>query len=136
MKIWAQLLLRIALGASMLSAVADRFGFWGKQAAWGNWENFESYTQKLTFFLPEFLSQFSAYSATFLELIFSILLMIGFKIKWVAYGTCFLMFTFAVCMAISLGFKAPLDYSVWIGSAAALLLATQDEYPLSIDYKK
>lgn len=135
-KIWPQLLLRIALGISMLSAVADRFGLWGKQAAWGNWESFENYTQTLTFFLPKILSQFSAYTATFLEVTFGIFLIIGFKTKWTAYGTSFLMFSFALCMAISLGFKAPFDYSVWIGSAAALLLATQDEYPLSIDYKK
>jgi len=35
-------------------------------------------------------------------------------------------------MAVTLGPKAPLDYSVWLGSAAAFLLATQnDGYPKS-----
>ncbi|MFP7657801.1 hypothetical protein [Chryseobacterium proteolyticum] len=45
-----QLFLRVAIAVTMLSAVADRFGFWGKNSAWGNWENFEKYTRKLTFF--------------------------------------------------------------------------------------
>ncbi|HEX7869593.1 MAG TPA: DoxX family protein, partial [Chryseobacterium sp.] len=63
---YPQLFLRLAISVSMLSAVADRFGFWGKNSAWGNWENFENYTKQLTFFLPESLSVFSAYSATFL----------------------------------------------------------------------
>lgn len=45
-----QLFLRLAIAVTMLSAVADRFGFWGKNSAWGNWENFEIYTRKLTFF--------------------------------------------------------------------------------------
>ena len=130
---WALLLLRFALGISMLSAVADRLGLWGKQASWGNWENFELYTQKLTFFLPQWLSHFSAYAATFLEIIGSFLLIIGFKIKWAAYSTSILMLIFAVSMTLALGPKAPLDYSVWIGSAAAFLLATQHQYPISID---
>ncbi len=40
--------LRIALSLGFLSAVADRFGLWGKEvSAWGNWENFIAYTQKL-----------------------------------------------------------------------------------------
>ena len=47
----AGLVLRIVLGITMLSAVADRFGLWGAPGsnvvAWGNWENFVIYTQTL-----------------------------------------------------------------------------------------
>ncbi|WP_317039972.1 hypothetical protein [Chryseobacterium sp. CBo1] len=32
---YSQLFLRLALSVTMLSAVADRFGFWGKNSAWG-----------------------------------------------------------------------------------------------------
>ncbi|WP_435522646.1 hypothetical protein [Chryseobacterium indoltheticum] len=46
----------------------------------------------------------------------------------------FLLLVFAfLSMSIALGIKAPLDYSVWVGSAAAFLLATLDKFPLSID---
>ncbi|WP_040679198.1 DoxX family membrane protein [Niabella aurantiaca] len=120
-----QLFLRIAIAATMLSAVADRFGFWGKNSAWGNWENFEKYTAQLTFFLSPALSKFAACAATFLEIVLSILLLSGFKIKLTATATGILLLVFALSMSASLGMKAPLDYSVWVGSAAAFLLADQ-----------
>lgn len=128
-----QLFLRFAIAVTMLSAVADRLGFWGENSAWGNWENFEKYTRKLTFFLPEILSTFSAYAATFLEIIFPLMLIFGFKTRTAAYGTGFLLLIFALSMTIALGLKAPLDYSVWVGSAAAFLLGSQKEYFFSID---
>jgi uncharacterized membrane protein YphA (DoxX/SURF4 family) len=131
--IFPQLFLRLAISVTMLSAIADRFGFWGDNSAWGNWENFEKYTRQLTFFLPETLSTFSAYAATFLEILFPLMLILGFKTKIAAYGTGFLLLVFALSMSIALGIKAPLDYSVWVGSAAAFLLATQKEFYFSID---
>ena len=131
--LFPQLFLRFAIAVTMLSAVADRFGFWGENSAWGNWENFEKYTKQLTFFFPEILSTFSAYSATFFEIIFPLMLIFGFKTKIAAYGTGFLLLIFALSMAIALGIKTPLDYSVWVGSAAAFLLATQKEFLLTID---
>lgn len=128
-----QLFLRIAISVTMLSAVADRFGFWGDNSSWGNWKNFEVYTQKLTYFLPEILSIFSAYIATFLEILFPVMLILGYKTRIASYGSGILLLVFAVSMAVALGAKAPLDYSVWIGSAGAFLLAVQQEYSYSID---
>ncbi|WP_262151429.1 DoxX family protein [Chryseobacterium foetidum] len=128
-----QLFLRLALSVTMLSAVADRFGFWGENSAWGNWENFEKYTQQLTFFLPESVGSFSAYAATFLEILFPLMLIFGIKTKWASLGTGFLLLIFAFSMSVALGVKAPLDYSVWIGSAAAFLLSVQSDYKYSID---
>ncbi|WP_118953514.1 DoxX family membrane protein [Taibaiella helva] len=125
-----QLFLRIALAVTMLSAVADRLGLWGRNSAWGNWEHFEKYTAQLTFFLPPFLSRCSAYVATFLEIALPILLLCGIKLKITATATGILLLIFALSMSISLGIKAPLDYSVWVGSAAAFLLAAQKKNPL------
>ncbi|WP_228455382.1 DoxX family protein [Chryseobacterium sp. Tr-659] len=128
-----QLFLRLAISVTMLSAVADRFGFWGENAAWGNMANFSAYTRKLTFFLPEVLSTCSAYAATFFEILFPLMLILGFKTRIAAYGSSLLLLIFAISMAIALGPKAPLDYSVWVGSAGALLLAVQKQYSFSID---
>lgn len=130
---YSQLFLRLALSVTMLSAVADRFGFWGENSVWGNWENFEKYTIQLTFFLPESLGVFLAYMATFFEILFPLMLILGFKTRLAAYGAGFLLLTFALSMTIALGVKAPLDYSIWIGSAAAFLLALQQNYNYSID---
>ena len=128
-----QLFLRIAIAATMLSAVADRFGVWEENSVWGNWENFEKYTRQLTLFLPESLSKFSAYTATFLEIVLPVLLILGFKTKIAASATGILLLIFALSMCISVGRKAPLDYSVWVGSAAAFLLASQQNDEFSID---
>jgi len=129
-----QLFLRIAISITMLSAVADRFGFWGDNSTWGNLGNFEIYTRKLTFFLPETLSTVSAYIATSLEILFPVMLFVGYKTKIAAYGSGILLFIFALSMTVALGAKAPLDYSVWVGSTGAFLLAVQQEYQYSIDY--
>lgn len=131
--LFPQLFLRLAISVTMLSAVADRFGFWGKNSAWGNWENFEKYTKQLTFFLPESLGTVSAYVATFLEIIISLMLILEFKTKTAAYGAGFLLLIFALSMTMALGVKAPLDYSVWVGSAGAFLLASQEKYSFSLD---
>jgi len=128
-----QLFLRLAIAVTMLSAVADRLGFWGKNSAWGNWGNFEKYTQQLTYFLPTSLVTLSVYAATCLEILFPLLLILGFKTRIAAYGSGFLLLIFAFSMTIALGVKAPLDYSVWIGSAAAFLLAVQEKYSFTID---
>lgn len=45
---------RIALGAAFLSAVADRFGLWGKYGGWGNFANFTKYTGEVNSFMPAF----------------------------------------------------------------------------------
>lgn len=124
---YTQFFLRFTLAITMLSAVADRFGFWGANATWGNWANFEKYTAQLTFFLPAILSRCAAYVATVLEIILPVLLLLGFKIKWTAMATGILLLLFALSMSIAFGIKAPLDYSVWIGSAAAFLLAAQSK---------
>ncbi|QHV95321.1 DoxX family protein [Spirosoma endbachense] len=125
-----QIFLRVAIAATMLSAVADRFGLWGPDSSWGNWQNFEKYTGEVTSFLPGILSKFSAYAATFFEILLSVMLVSGFKTKLAAIGTGILLLMFALAMSVSLGIKAPFDYSVWVGSAAAFLLAAQQDDPL------
>lgn len=130
-----QLFLRIALSITLLSAVADRFGFWDKNFTWGNWQNFENYTKQITAFLPESLSIFGAYAATSLEIIFALFLLLGYKTKLTAFATGIILLLFALSTSMTLGIKAPLDYSVWVGSAAAFLLATHNQFPFSIDNK-
>jgi uncharacterized membrane protein YphA (DoxX/SURF4 family) len=117
------LFLRFALAATLLSAVADRFGWWGTNSAWGNWQNFQAYTRQLTFFLPQSTSLVCGYVATFLEIVLASLLLTGFKTRYVATCTGLLLLLFALAMSISLGIKSALDYSVWVGSAASFLLA-------------
>lgn len=135
----AGLILRIALGITMLSAVADRFGLWGAPGgpgvAWGNWENFIAYTQTLNSFASKSVAGILGALATFFEIIFGLFLIIGFKTRIVAFGTSGLMLLFALSMAISVSIKAPFDYSVFTSSAAALLLSTIERTSFALDNK-
>ncbi|MGQ1928836.1 MauE/DoxX family redox-associated membrane protein [Ornithobacterium rhinotracheale] len=122
-------LVRLALSASFLSAVADRFELWPKDiSTWGNWYNFVQYTQNLLYFIPPQWGIWAAYIATSLEIILGVLLLIPFKTKWVANTSGFLLLSFAISMLISLGLKPCLDYSVFtaIGASFALGLITKN----------
>ena len=114
---------RIALGAAFLSAVADRFGFWGKYGGWGNFATFTAYTGQVNSFMPKFLIPFLAWAATIAETSCGILLILGLWLRWAALASAILLALFGTAMAISFGIKTPLDYSVFSASAAAALLA-------------
>jgi thiosulfate dehydrogenase (quinone) large subunit len=116
--------LRVALSVGLLSAVADRFGLWNKElSAWGNWENFIAYTQKLNPWIPHSLINIVGGIATFLEIAFAICLLINFKTSIIAKCTGFLLLTFALAMTFALNIKASLDYSVFISAASAFALS-------------
>ena len=114
---------RTALGAAFLSAVADRFGLWGKYGGWGNFANFTHYTAQVNSFTPAFIIPFLAWAATAAELLLGVGLVLGLWPRRLALGAATLLFLFGTAMAISLGIKSPLDYSVFSASAGAVLLA-------------
>src|SRR5262249_25157081 len=80
-----RLFARFALGASFLSAVADRFGLWGpygaKNVSWGNFAHFVEYTGAVTSLFPSSSTVPFAWAATVAETLFGILLIAGFKIR-------------------------------------------------------
>jgi uncharacterized membrane protein YphA (DoxX/SURF4 family) len=114
---------RVALGAAFVSAVADRFGLWGKYGGWRNFANFEKYTAQVNSFMPASTIPFLAWAATLAELLLGIALIFGIWTQWVARGSAVLLFLFGTAMAISFGIKSPLDYSVFSASAGAFLLS-------------
>jgi uncharacterized membrane protein YphA (DoxX/SURF4 family) len=114
---------RIALGVGFLSAVADRFGLWGKYAGWGNFATFTEYTAQVTHYLPSFFAPFLAWAATVVEIVLGILLILGLWPRWVSLASAALLAMFGISMAISFSITSPLDYSVFAASSAAMLLA-------------
>lgn len=126
----ALLYARITLGAGFLSGIADRFGLWrGRNAGYGNFDGFMSYTAKVNSFMPVFSIPFLAWSATVAELVLGVLLLSGLCLRWTALASALLLVLFGTAMAISFGAKSPLDYSVFSASAAAILLAVNDRQP-------
>ena len=125
------LFLRLALASGFLSAVASRLNLWGKQSS--GWSNFLNYTAQVNSFAPKSLIPTFAIASTILETGLGVLLLIGFKTNYAAYGAAFLTLLFASAMTCSLGIKEPLDYSVFVFSAGAFLLATMPNCKWSVD---
>ena len=87
----APLTLRWALGATLLSAVADRFGVWGPPGAvnvsWGDWPHFVAYTSKVNGFLPATLAPVLAVLAAAAELALGVALVLGGEVLIRVYAT-------------------------------------------------
>jgi putative oxidoreductase len=60
--------------------------------------------------------------ATLAEVLFGFTLISGLYLRHAAYGSAVLLGLFALAMTFSLGIKAPLNSSVFVGSGAAWLL--------------
>lgn len=120
-------IVRIAVAAGFLSAVADRFGLWGPPgsplAAWGDFAHFIAYTAQLLFFVPRSLIPFFAWTATIAEVVLGVFLVTGIRPRETGIAAAVLLFLFGVAMTLALGVKKPLDYSVFAASGAALLTA-------------
>ncbi len=138
MKNFVILLLRFALGAAFLSAAADRFGLWGPPGsaivAWGNMDNFLNYTSLVTFGSSGILLKILGWTATILEIVLGIFLIIGFKVKPTAILSGILLLLFGIGMVFNLPPKTVLDYSVFSACFGAFLLAFQPRIKFSVDY--
>ena len=132
-----RLFARVALGASFLSAVADRFGLWGHMGQrtypgeispilW-------SYTGAVTSLFPGSLTVPFAWAATIAETLLGLLLIAGFKTRMASVLSGLLLLSFAIGMATGLGIKTPFDYSVFSAAAAAFLLAFWEPDRFTLD---
>jgi uncharacterized membrane protein YphA (DoxX/SURF4 family) len=114
---FSSVFLRLALGISFLSAVADRFGLWGvygqPNVSWGNYARFVDYTAELNWFLPAAMIPALAIIATAAETLLGLLLVLGWKTRITALLSGVLLTTFALTMTVALGAKAPLNSSVF-----------------------
>lgn len=119
-----KLFLRLAVSFGFLSAVADRFGMWGKEVSvWENWANFLDYTQLINPWLPATIIPATGVIATTAEILFALCLIVGFKTELFARLSGFLLLLFALSMTFSIGIKGALDFSVYTASAAAFALS-------------
>ena len=129
----------VALAASFLSAVGDRYGLWGPfgtpSVAWGEFGRFVAYVGKLNWFVPEGLWPLLAGLSTVAEVALGLLLLVGLWTRVTAMLSALLLLVFALEMSVGVAPEAPLSASVWSASAGAALLATLPEscYMWSID---
>jgi uncharacterized membrane protein YphA (DoxX/SURF4 family) len=134
---YSTVLLRVALGAAFLSAVADRFGLWGPNGApgvaWGDFAHFTAYTGTLNWFAPAGSIPALAWAATAAEVVLGLGLILGLYTRASALLSGLLLLLFAGAMTLALGVKAPLNYSVLSAAAGALLLSAQESFAWSLD---
>ena len=128
----ARIALRTALAVGFLSAVADRFGLWGRPGvpgvAWGDWSHFLVYTGKLNWFLPAALISPVGATATIAETVLAVLLLMNWWPRYTALATSALLLLFGLAMTFASGIKSPLDYSVYTAAAAAFYLAATSTF--------
>ena len=134
---YATLLLRVGLGVGFLSAVADRLGLWGAfgqpNVEWGNFSRFLEYTNTLNWYFPAGMILPLGIIATGAEILFGLLLVVGWRTRVAALLSGLLLLTFGVSMTLALGIKAPLNFAVLTGIGGALLLASRESFPFSVD---
>jgi uncharacterized membrane protein YphA (DoxX/SURF4 family) len=98
---FSSVFLRLALGISFLSAVADRFGLWGvhrqPNVSWANYARFVDYTAKLNWFLPAAMIPTLAIIAAAAETLFGLLLVLSGKTRITALLSGVLVTTFPLC---------------------------------------
>ena len=114
---------RTALGAAFFSAVASRFGLWDRTLDLKHFANFMQYAAEVNSFMPAAAVPVLAWAATAAETACGILLILGLWPRWVSLASAILLAMFGTAMAVSFGFKSPMDYSVFSASGAAVLLA-------------
>ena len=115
---------RLALGTAFLSAVCGRFGLWHGSLDLNRFARFlHNDVAETLAFMPKATIPFFGCAATVCETSLGILLILGLWPRWVALASATLLAIFGASMAISLGLKEPMDYSVFSASSAAVLLA-------------
>src|SRR5262245_25074211 len=124
---YASVFLRLALGASFLSGVADRFGLWGPpgtvNVAWGDFQRFTAYTAELNPWAPAPTVPALAWAATVAEVVLGVALILGLFTRWSGLLSGVLLLLFAFGMTVGTGLKSALGASVFSAAAAACALA-------------
>jgi uncharacterized membrane protein YphA (DoxX/SURF4 family) len=134
---YATIYLRLALAASFLTAVSDRFGLWGppggRNVAWGGFRQFTDYTGQLNPWAPAVLIPPLAWFVTAAEIVLGCVLILGLRTRYAALASGVLLALFALGMTVGTGLKSALNYSVFASSAGAFVLATAGSYRWSVD---
>jgi uncharacterized membrane protein YphA (DoxX/SURF4 family) len=133
----SSVVLRLGLALGFLSAVADRFGLWGsfgeRNVEWGDYSRFLDYTQTLNGYWPtSFIPTLGAF-ATGAEILFGLLILVGWHTRIAARLGGGLLIVFATAMTISLGIKSVFNYAVLTGIGGSFLLANCESFPFSLD---
>jgi hypothetical protein len=121
-----RIVLRLCLSSAFLSAIADRFGVYGRHGtngvSWGDWTHFLQFVGYLIKIAPHTLIPAIGVIETIIEIALAVALLLGVYPRIIAWSSAALLASFAVTMSITLGIPATLGYGVFTATGAALLL--------------
>jgi hypothetical protein len=121
-----KIVLRLCLSFAFLSAIADRFGVYGRHGtsgiSWGDWTHFLQFVGYLIKIAPHAIIPAIGVIETIIEFVLAGALLLGVYPRVVAWLSAALLTSFAVTMSIALGIPATLGYGVFTAISAALLL--------------
>src|SRR6516225_5652692 len=88
----APVAMRLALAAGFLSAVADRFGLWGRigtpGVSWGGFAKFLDYTATILPYLSTTLVAVAGWAATVAEIVLGVTLLAGVRVRLAPRRRC------------------------------------------------
>lgn len=120
--------LSVSLALDLGGAVADRFGAWGLPGApgvsWGSWPGFVDYTAQLLPGLDRGVVVAAAVAATATEITLGVLLLSGWRRRWVGRATAGLLAVYLVAMALTVGADAVATFGLPVLVGGALLVSS------------
>ena len=121
---------KVSLAISYLSAVFDRFGFWGHLGetgvSWGSMTNFFKHVSTLCPWAPESMIPVIGWVITVLEAIIAFCYIINLKNKIINTANIFILILFILSMSLFQSVKMMINFSVMVCCASALLIYLAD----------
>ncbi len=125
---YTRVLLRTALAAAFISAVAARLGLWGANPGTLHeaFTGFKEYVAELNPWLPPGAVAAVAVGVTLVEGALGLALLVGYRTRVTAFAAGVLLTVFALAMSAFTGLKSSLDYSVWSAAMGAFVLVSHE----------
>ena len=121
---------KVGLAISYLSAVFDRFGFWGHLGetgvSWGSMTQFFKHVSILCPWAPENMIPVIGWVVTVLEAVIALSYIINTKNKIINYANIFLLILFIISMSIFQSIKMMINFNVIVCFALSLLIYFAD----------
>jgi hypothetical protein len=121
-----KIVLRLCVSFAFLSAIADRFGVYGRHGtsgvSWGDWTHFLQFVGYLIKIAPHAAIPAIGVIETIIEFALAVALLLGVYPRIVAWLSAALLALFAVTMSVALGIPTTLGYGVFTAAGAAILL--------------
>ena len=121
---------KVSLAISYLSAVFDRFGFWGHfgetGVSWGSMTQFFKHVSTLCPWATENMIPVIGWVVTVLEALIALAYIINAKNKIINYANIFLLILFIISMSLFQSIKMMINFNVIVCFSTALLIYFAD----------